>query len=300
MKNVWPKCEGRVIRGRMFTQQDLVLIRRTIRSNPSWGRTKLSEELCKVFNWYQPNGRPKDRACRVALLKLESLGYLQLPRQLLERGGRPPSTTLIPLEDAVVSTMPKHIVVQLVQSQGESRRWNSLIAKHHYLGLATPVGRLLRYLIHGDGSLLAAISFSEAAWNIRPRNELFSQLGFSEAEIRNDVVGNNRFLILPTVSVKNLASRILASSVKQMAIDWKMRYGKSPIAVETFVDPERFHGTCYRAANWIEIGRSQGFSKRGASHSAKHSPKIIMVRGITTDIHNSIDLLDKERTLRAA
>jgi hypothetical protein len=278
------------------------MIRKVIRDHPTWGRTKISEHICEELNWYQANNRIKDRACRVALLKLESLGYLELPKRILDRGGRPP---LAPANvdfggQQVVSSMPGQLDIRLVETRSESKLWNGLISEHHYLGLATPVGRLIRYLVFADGQVVAAISFSECAWNVRPRNFLLRTIGLSERDFHNQVIGNNRFLILPSVSVPNLASRILGQSLRQIRVDWADRFGVPPLVVETFVDPTRFSGTCYLAANWILIGTTKGYAKRGASHRNRQAPKLILLRGLVSALHRKLQLAIAEPKQRAA
>jgi hypothetical protein len=279
----WPKTDGVVIRGRTFLQRDLVLIRKLIRDNPAWGRTKLSEEVCKALKWRQANGRLKDRGCRVALLKLEILGYFRLPPKKIDRGGRPPRREIAcNLDQSEVLRMPEVLELKLVDNTRHSRLWNALIAHHHYLGLATPVGRLIRYLIVGDGRTLGAISFSDAAWSITGRDELLCEFGLPRNEIRSAVVSNNRFLILPHVHVRNLASKILALATKQVALDWTERFQTQPQFIETFVDPTRFEGTCYRAANWTLIGATKGFAKKGATHVRRRCPKLLFICGTTS------------------
>jgi hypothetical protein len=227
----------------------------------------------------------------VALIRLEKLGLLRLPKKIVDRGGRPPLVREPELlsEQEYVTTMPAKVSCVLVESGPKSRLWNSLIAKFHYLGLATPVGRLLRYLVYGDEKLVGAISFSEGAWNIKTRNTILSSAGLSPGQIREAVIGNNRFLILPTTRVPNLASRVLAESVRTARQDWKIRYGIAPIIAETFVDPRRFEGTCYRAANWLVIGATKGFAKRGCCHTNEHAPKLLLLRGLTPGIHQRIE-----------
>ena len=213
-RRAWPRCAGIIVRGRSFTQGDLVFIRGLIRSHPAWGRTKLSEVVCDALGWTQPNGRAKDRACRVALARLENLGFLRLPARLIERGGQPPLTEAVSetvfLKSVVV--MPKAIECRRVESNRERRLWNSLIATYHYLGLARSVGRVIRYLIFGDNQLVGAISFVDCAWSCAPRDALLSSCGYDPRTIREIVITNNRFLILPMVRIPNLASRVLDDS----------------------------------------------------------------------------------------
>ena len=288
-RKVWPKCDGLTLRNRRFTQADLVLIRKLIRIHPSWGRTKLSQEFCQTVDWRQPNGRLKERACRVALLKLESLGFLDLPKKKVDNGGRPPTAKSITEFDFDVSSqikqMPEHLLVRLVNTKADADKWNSLIANYHYLGLATPVGRLIRYVVEGDGTILGAISFSEATWNNAPRNIAIANAGYCANRIHDLVVNNNRFLILPMVKVKNLASRILSRSLSQVFTDWKIAYNSHPLFVETFVDPSRFLGTCYKASNWLSVGRTKGYSKKGASHRLTGRQKSVWLKGLTKSAH---------------
>lgn len=253
-----------------------------------------------MFDWKQPNGRLKERACRVALVQLERLGYLTLPAKLLQRGGRPPVILRDAAERRKISIMPDAIECRVVSTKADSRLWNSIIAEYHYLGLATPVGRLIRYLVFGDDELLGAISFGECAWNIAARNQVLSAIDIGQADIPNAVVGNNRFLILPTVRVPNLASRVLGISSRAIQGDWAARYGGSPLVAETFVDPRRHGGTCYRAANWLFIGLTKGFAKSGARHIHEGAPKLLFLRGLTPNVHRRIEQAITKTELRAA
>jgi len=283
---VWPQSANLVVRGRVFTQKELVMVRRLIRTRPGWGRTRLSYAICDLLQWNQSNGRPKDRACRVALLRLESLGFVRLPKKKLERGGRPPikQSPAVTVELPPVNTMPEVIECRRVQTRAESRFWNALVATYHYLGLATPVGRFVRYLLFGDGMALGAISFTDCAWSVSPRDLILLSIGLKRGEIRDLVITNNRFLILPDVKVPNLASRLLAASLRQVGQDWAAVYGTVPLVAETFVDPQRFAGTCYRAANWLLVGSTKGFSKQGNRHRGDNAPKLVFLRGMHASV----------------
>lgn len=280
MRVTWPRTDGIVVRGRLFLQQDLVLIRKLIRDHADWGRTKLSEEVCRVLDWQQLNGRLKDRGCRVALLKLEELGFLRLPPRKLERGGQPPRQQVVAeMSNTKIEVMPEQIKLIQVLTRPESRLWNALISNYHYLGLGTPVGRLIRYLVWDDDGPIAAISFSDPAWCLTNRDQLLQDYGVSKEEIRSSVVSNNRYLILPHVQVRNLASRILALATKRLVVDWNAKFHTTPEFIETFVDPTRFEGTCYRAANWTLIGTTKGYSKTGATHTNGRAPKLLFMTG---------------------
>jgi hypothetical protein len=280
------------MRNRYFEQADLVSIRRLIRQNPRMGRTRLSEQICEQLNWFQPNGRTKDRACRVALLRLEELGFLALPPRLVENGGKPPATrtpTSTSEPDRPISQMPSRIDLEKVCSSRQSRLWNWLIAEHHYLGVPTPVGKTLRYLIFGDSVLLGAIGFSECAWNVASRNAALSAVGLAPSDCHNFVVSNNRFLIHPLVKIPNLASSVLSRTTAQLRKDWPLQYRQTPLIIETFVDPSKYSGTCYFAANWILVGTTKGFSKKGGSHQRRNEPKMLLLRGLTSSLHRKLE-----------
>lgn len=292
MPKNWPYCYGITVRNRLFEQAELVAIRRLIRRYPTAGRTRLSVMICEELGWLQHNGRPKDRACRVALLKLEQLGLLSLPPRMVESGGKPPvtrglATSLGPT--STVTVMPSVILLERVETTQQSRQWNWLIARYHYLGLATPVGRTVRYLIKGDSVVLGAIGFSECAWNVKPRKVALEAAGLPSMDCRNYVIGNNRFLLHPNVSIKNFASLILSRATRQVRFDWLERYNQEPLVVETFVDPSRYAGTCYLAANWLVVGTTKGYSKKGGSHENKNLPKLLLLRGLRSSIHRKLE-----------
>jgi hypothetical protein len=293
----WPRSNGLLIRNRVFSQNDLVFIRKLIREKPGWGRTRLSQELCKAWNWEQANGRWKERACRVALVRLEGLGYLSLPCRRVENGGKPPavrSPTTTPPRNPL-HRMPKLVLARRVNTRREAEVWNETVAEHHYLGLATPVGRTVRYLLYGDEELVGAISFSDCAWKVNVREQALRISGLKDSIDRDCIVANNRFVILPWVAVPNLASRLLALSVRALRVDWEQKYRIVPLLAETFVDPKHFLGTCYRAAGWIHVGDTRGFAKSGSSHEFRSRPKMMFLRGLTAEIHRRLTVLSLGR-----
>ena len=268
----------------------MVALRRLIRLHPTWGRTRISIAACELLNWRQPNGRLKDRAFRVAAIRLEKLGLIKLPEKLIERGGRPPtpmrSDRIVELQD--VKHMPTTIELRLVQTPKEAKLWNALISEFHYLGLVTPVGRLIRYLAFGDDQLVGAISYTEPAWRLWQRDDVLAKLDLETPVCRDAVISNNRFLIMPSVQVPNLASRVLSASLRSVRTDWARRYSVAPLVAETFVDPRRFEGTCYLAANWLYLGQTRGYTKRGNQHIRGDAPKLLLLRGITPVVHKKL------------
>lgn len=289
-RRTWPWCSGVVIRDRLFGQDDVVLIRRMIREHPAWGRTQLSQALCDALRWKQTNGRWKERACRVALLRLEALGLIALPKRKVENGGKPP--TVKEPERAqpgcTLRRMPATVTAQKVENSKAAREWNAVVAAYHYLGLKTPVGRTIRYLLYGDGELVGATSFSECAWSVKARDQALRDSGLDAEVPRDAMVANNRFLVLPWIEVPNLASRLLALSLRALCGDWHDKYGVQPLLAETFVDPQYFLGTCYRAAGWIQVGETRGFAKRGSTHIYQSRPKLVFLRGLTQPLHQGL------------
>jgi hypothetical protein len=177
--------------------------------------------------------------------------------------------------------MPKMIELEFAKANAAEPLWNSLIQRYHYLGHRVQVGRCMKYLIRGDGMLLGAISFSSPAWRLAVRDKLLEQIGIESSHALDLVINNSRFCILPHVRVPHLASRVLACATRQIVVDWFRFYSIEPLLAETFVEPTRFEGTCYRAANWNEIGMTNGFGKVGGSHHNSQQPKRIFIYGLT-------------------
>ena len=252
--------------GRTFSTEELELIRSIIRQD-NMNRQRISQEVCRTLGWLKPDGGLKDMSCRVALLHLHRTGVIELPPPRSKN-----NNNLRPVEFTADSEPGNPIVYSLrdlgpvelirVIKPKQSRLWNELIARHHYLGYTRLAGAQIRYLIYtGSGTLLGAIGFSAAAWTLRPRDTLIGWNKEQRVRRLNLVANNSRFLILPWVRVKNLASKVLALSAKRLLQDWQNVYGYSPVLLETFVDKERYPGTCYKAANWCYIGETKGRGK---------------------------------------
>jgi len=254
--------------GRIFSDADLEIIRE-ITQRDSINRNQISREVCRVLNWFKPDGKLKEMSCRVALLRLHRLGILELPPPLHpnSNGSRHRSIEVTSASDPGVSiTGPLAALgaIQLIRvmQPKDSHLWNELIQRYHYLGYSPLPGAQIRYLIYTEaGILLGAIGFSAAAWALRPRDTMIGWSRDQRTKRLNEVVNNSRFLILPWVHVKNLASKVLALCIKQLLDDWQTTYSYKPVLLETFVEKERFLGTCYKAANWRYIGDTQGRGK---------------------------------------
>jgi len=269
-------------RGRVFTSEDILYIRRLIAAHPGDSRRRLSQKLCEAWQWKQPNGALRDMVCRGLLLMLDRAGQIELPavkfvpaNPLVWRA-RPVSVPIdtTPLEGRIDQIGP--LQVAQVRRTPEERLCNSLLEQYHYLGYQQPVGEHAKYLVWTAGRPIACLAWSSAPRHLGSRDRY---IGWSaEARRRNIrfIAYNTRFLILPWVRIQNLASHILAHMAARISEDWQHMYGHAIYFLETFVDPERFRGTCYRAANWVLLGNTTGRGKQSNSYVPNRSIKQIL------------------------
>jgi len=231
---------------------------------PAISRLELSRRVCQWLDWRSPSGRLQDMSCRKALAQLNRRGVLDLPaRERLygfERSASICTQVDVPEFHGALSKLGKVTVDPITSRYSrESKIWFSLLDRYHYLGSGPLCGAQIRYIVKSSShGYLGALAFSSGAWALRCRDE---HIGWTEAARRKNLcrlVGNARFLILPTVKVKNLASHVLSLALSRLPEDWEERYHVRPVLVETFVDPTLFAGTCYKAANWIDVGQSAG------------------------------------------
>ncbi len=252
--------------GRIFTPEELGLIRRWIVAEPRPDRAALSRLVCRELGWLRPDGRPKDMACRVAMLRMHRDGLITLPPPKTgNSNGRIHPKFTCASDPRPALTLAAGALGELefrrVQARADSSLWNELIERHHYIGYKPLPGAQLRYLVFAGPHLLAALGFGAAAWKVAPRDQFIGWTAQERVRNLHRVINNARFLILPWVTSHNLASRILGGAVKRLGQDWQDRYGYRPVLLETFVDRARFRGTCYRAANWRLVGSTQGRGK---------------------------------------
>jgi uncharacterized protein DUF4338 len=269
-------------RGRVITAQDLEFIREFIKHHPGLSRRRLSARLCQAWQWKQANGALCDMVCRGLLLMLQRAGEIELPpvRQISPNPfvrRVPPAPVLIdqtPLTGALGEVKP--IAIQQVRRTAHEPLFNSLIEHHHYLGYEQPVGEHLKYLIWSQARPLACLAWSSAPRHLGSRDRY---IGWSAAVRRRNirlVVYNTRFLILPWIRVPHLASHILGRVVSRLSQDWERLYGHPVYFAETFIDPARFRGTCYRAANWQSLGLTMGRGKACNSKRPNRSIKEVL------------------------
>lgn len=256
---------------RDFSPDDIQTIRDLIGQNPKLQRSALSRKLCQLWGWTKPNGELKDMTCRVALLRMQADGLIELPPSrigVVRRRAHFPSTGASDAQTPIcqpVHELPS-VTLQVVTGKATSLLWNEYVARYHYLGYAAMSGSQIRYNVFAGDQVVACISFCACAWKLKDRERF---IGWSEEQRQKNlqlVINNARFLILPWVQSKGLASKILALAARQLPRDWKQRYGFEPVLLETFVEYERHKGTCYKAANWVNVGRTAGRGKKSTSH----------------------------------
>jgi hypothetical protein len=252
--------------GRDFTNKEIDQIRSLIKENPQFYRAKLSREVCQTLRWLKPDGKLKDMSCRVAMLRMQKDGLIELPEPLRAKAAirKIEFTPATDPQDSIlcpVNQLP-HLHLQMVNKTNSSL-WNEYIERYHYLGYTPLPGAQLRYFITANGQILALTGFGAAAWQTSPRDKF---IGWDHEQRKRNlhlIVNNARFLILPWVQSKNLASKILALHARQLPYDWEEKYNIRPVLMESFVEKNRFTGTCYKAANWCNVGQTKGRGKLG-------------------------------------
>ena len=270
-------------RGRVVTSEDILFIEKLIAAHPRASRRRLSQKLCEAWQWRQANGALRDMVCRGLLLMLDRTGHIALPavkfvpHNPLVRRERPEPVLIdtTPIQGALHELRP--VEIEPVRRTDQEPLFNSLMEQYHYLAYEQPVGEHLKFLAWAQGRPIACLAWSSAPRHLASRDRY---IGWSaEARRRNIrfLAYNTRYLILPWVRVPHLASHILGKMTGQLSQDWERMYGHPVYFAETFIDPGRFRGTCYRAANWKLLGRTTGRGK--ASNSYKPNRPIKEVLG---------------------
>jgi hypothetical protein len=269
-------------RGREIGEEDILYIRTLIERYPQESRRKLSTRLCEAWQWRQANGALRDMVCRGMLLMLERAGQITLPpvsyvrHNPLSMRARPDPVLIdkTPIEDPLRKLQP--LEFEPVRRTTQEPLFNSLMEEHHYLGYEQPVGEHLKYLVWAAGRPIACLAWSSAPRHLGSRDRY---IGWDAAARRSRIrfiAYNTRFLILPWVRVEHLASHILGRMAARISDDWQQMYGHPLYFLETFIDPERFRGTCYRAANWVLMGRTTGRGKQSNSYVPNRSIKEVL------------------------
>lgn len=270
--------------GQQFSPAIIARLQQTLQGEPELSRSELSRRVCAWLDWRSPNGEWKEMSCRVALGKLDAAGVIQLPsvEAFPAPRARRPRRRRRCFEAAVERSLPELQPVQVMPvGAAESRTaqtWNELLHRYHPQGAGPLCGAQIRYAVRsGTGEWLGGLAFSAAAWRVQVRDDW---IGWSEEARRQhlqEVIANSRFLILPWLRVPDLASHVLSQALRRVGRDWQQRYGYEPCLVETFVEAERFAGTCYRAANWELLGLTQGRGRQDRAHEQAETVKQVWV-----------------------
>jgi hypothetical protein len=294
MATLWSMEPTISYRHRVVTEQDLGEIRALIVEHPKSSRRELSKKLCVAWNWVQTNGTPRDMVCRGLMLKLHREGLITLPpvrhrppNPLAERG----QPTVVDVDREPLHARLSEIgplELRQVRRTADEALFNSLLAQHHYLGYTQPVGEHLKYLVIAGGRPIACLAFSSAPRHLGSRDRF---IGWSvEARRKNIrlIAYNTRFLVMPWVVVPHLASHLLGRIARALSGDWQRLYGHPIYFLETFVDRERFRGTCYRAANWIYLGNTTGRGKDAPTHQPNRPIKEVLGYPLRRDFRQQL------------
>jgi hypothetical protein len=281
-------------RGREVTPADVAFLRDLIACHPQASRWALSTLACHAWNWVQPNGVPCAMVCRGLMLKLHREGKIVLPaprrvpHNPLARRRRPTPVKIEaqPIQGSLKDLLP--LTFRQVRRTPEEALFNSLIQAHHYLGYTQPVGEHLKYLVYSGQRLLACLAWSSAPRHLGPRDRFIGWSQEHRARNLRLVAYNPRFLILPWVKVPHLASHILGRMAQIVPQHWQELYRHEVVFLETFVDSTRYQGTCYRAANWIVLGRTTGRGKNDLTHKANRSLKEILGYPLCRDFREKL------------
>jgi hypothetical protein len=281
-------------RHRVVTDSDVAFIRQLVAEHPESSRRDLSKKLCVAWNWVQANGALRDMVCRGLMLKLHREALIELPpvrREMRNPLARRSAPALVSVEAAALQASLAEIrplEFRQVRRTPQEALFNSLIEHHHYLGYTQPVGEHLKYLVFARGRPIACMAFSSAPRHLGSRDRF---IGWDkQARLKNIglLAYNTRFLILPWVTVPHLASHILGRMARVLSADWQRLYGHPIYFVETFIDPARFRGTCYRAANWIDLGQTTGRGKDAPTHKPNRPIKQVLGYPLVKDFRRRL------------
>jgi len=252
-------------RGRTIGETELASIRQIIAQNPSASRRKLSVLVCQAWDWRQANGAWRDMICRSLMLMLHRAEHIELPAKR-QAPSNPLAQRVRPATDFLLDQSPLRVplrtlqplTIRQVRRTGEEALFNGLIERHHYLAYTQPVGEHLKYMVYAQDRPVACLAWSSGPWHMGPRDRFIGWTPSVRRAHLHLLAYNTRFLILPWVTVPHLASHILGCIARRICDDWERLYGHPVHYLETFVDQERYKGTCYRAANWRHLGQTTG------------------------------------------
>jgi hypothetical protein len=275
-------------RGRAVTDADVAFMRELIATSPGASRRALSHKVCHAWSWMQPNGHPRDMVCRGMMLELHRAGHIELPAAQWTFSDPHNRKRVQPAAVEVDRTVVQGVLDDLgelsfrqVRRCDEEALFDGLIATHHYLGYTQPVGEHLKFLVTARERPVACFAWSSAPRHLGPRDRY---IGWSPEVRRRNLrflAYNSRFLILPWVQVRYLASHLLGRMVRLLPEEWEKVYGHPVYFAETFVDPTRYRGTCYRAANWVVLGQTTGRGKDDQTRRPNRTIKDVLGLALT-------------------
>jgi Domain of unknown function (DUF4338) len=284
--------------GRHFSISEVEMIREVVAECSSLSLTEISRTLCELLSWKRPNGKLKNQECRLLLERLRDQGVVSLPA-VQAFGGRGPRRARLtrgsdPQPEITASAgqlEPLRLSVVSAEDSRALQLWAEYLERYHYLGHRVPVGASLRYCVYSERypeQVVACLLWSSAAWKMAARDRWIGWSAEQRARNLPFVVNNSRFLLLPWVRVKGLASKILGQAARQLPGDWERLYGYRPLLLETLVEEERFRGTCYRAANWMALGRTQGRGRMDREHRSPLRPKLLFVYPLCRNVQQRL------------
>jgi hypothetical protein len=269
-------------RGRAVTAADVHYIRELIAAHPTESRRGLSQRLCAAWDWRQSNGAPRDMVCRGLMLELWRAGHIELPA-VRRRPPNPLSVRVrpqpIPLDQTPLQGRLRDLQPLMfcqVRRTPQENLFNSLLQSYHYLGYSQPVGEHLKFMVYAGTRPVALFAWSSAPRHLGPRDRFIGWSASTRRQNIGAIAYNTRYLILPWVKVEHLASHLLGRMTRELSAAWSQVYDHPVYFAETFIDPTRFRGTCYRAANWLELGQTQGRGKDDLTHRPNRTLKTIL------------------------
>lgn len=282
--------------GRVFSAEEIAYAQKIVRQFPTLSQQELAETLCEHWNWFTASGSCKTKACLDLLRELESKQLLCLPtRSRIVK--RAPSTPIITDEtrpQLVVESDLKQYPVTLVLAEDKKQKnlFNEYIARYHYLGYHKPIGNRLRYFIMTNDRVLGCLLVAGAAKSIAVRDKW---IGWNKEKRLNNlpwICNNTRFLILPWVNIPHLASHVLGQLARQIRKDCRVHWNYEPLLLETFVDPNHYRGTCYKAANWVYLGETTGYGHFRAGKTYQTTPKMVFIYPLAKDAQHQLSTID--------
>jgi hypothetical protein len=296
MEMMREEMEGATRSGCRVTVQELEAARQTVRLCSGLSRVELARTICEHWGWVTASGSHKVTACLKVLEELEHKGLLRLPeKRRMTRWSTDQACGVVPTQRTnpgapLVGPLSEagRVELEVVQGKDRSRLWNEYVDRYHYLGYRQPMGCVLRYFIQSQAGLLGCLLMAGAAKAIRARDQW---IGWDRPRRQQHlpwVINNTRLLIFPWVRLSHLGSHVLGQLVRRVRPDWQQRWGYGPLLMESFVDPGKFLGTCYRAAGWIELGWTTGRGLQRADTLYESTPKRIYVQGLADDFRERL------------